>query len=133
MNEQSETVTEMERVLRARGDVAVVTLQAMRSTLQPMLETNITVQQHLTKILERQPQTGTLLNIIADVTTTNVNILRETVEQINQVLSEINTFMDGTGAQVDDAIDNVIAAIKTVSDFHRDLSDDEIKRQIGLQ
>lgn len=106
MNEQSETVTEMERVLRARGDVAVVALQAMRSTLQPMLETNITVQQHLTKILERQPQTGTLLNIIADVTTTNVNILRETVEQINQVLSEINMFMDGTGAQVDDAIDN---------------------------
>lgn len=133
MEQKSETVTEMERVLKARGDVAVVALQSMQTVLQPMLETNITVQQHLTKILERQPQTGTLLNIIADVTTTNVNILRETTQQLHQVLSEINTFMDGTGAQVDDAIDNVIAAIKTVSDFHRGLSDDEIKRQMGLQ
>lgn len=135
MDTKSETKTLIERQLQARGDVAIVALKAMVTALKPMVETNTTVQQHLAKILERQPQTGTLLNIIADVVAGNVTTLSEVVHQSAQVLAEIESFMESVEAdvQVESAIDNVVLAIKSVSDFHRQMDNDEIKKQMGLK
>lgn len=127
-------ITERERFLQARGDVALVALKSLLNTVEPMLNTNSILKDQLDKILERQTQTGTLLHIVGDVISQNVMILRTLKEQSAQTLAEVQSFVEQSGESVtiDTALENVIDAIRRSSVVYESKTDEEIKKLMGL-
>lgn len=134
MNAELETLSSREQFLLARGDVAIVTLQALLAVISPMAQTNRTLQQELNKILAKQAQTGTLLNIVADVTNANVETLNSVETQVADVLKEVEVFTSNSGMElnVDTAVANVVNTVRKCSSSYSSMSDKEIKKLMGL-
>lgn len=134
MNTELETLSSREQFLLARGDVAIVTLQALLAVISPMAQTNRTLQQELNKILAKQAQTGTLLNIVADVTNANVETLNSVETQVADVLKEVEAFTSNSGMElnVDTAVANVVNTVRQCSSSYSSMSDEEIKKLMGL-
>lgn len=126
MNELSE----LERILITRGDTAIVLLKALRNLLAPALATNTTTFEQLSKIQSKQPQgQQTLLSVVTQVAEKNVETLQTAVETIENTLAELDAFVEQTGVDIstDNAIDNIVEAIRNVSDVYTDKTDEEIK------
>lgn len=126
MNELSE----LERILITRGDTAIVLLKALRNLLAPALATNTTTFEQLSKIQAKQPQgQQTLLSVVTQVAEKNVETLQTAVETIENTLAELDAFVEQTGVDIstDNAIDNIVEAIRNVSDVYTDKTDEEIK------
>lgn len=130
-----EQISERERMLIARGDVALTTLQAVLKVIRPALETNSKTAEQLNAILAKQPsQQPTLLSITAQVATQTTATLHSVVETIEQTNAELLAFEQSAGISdtVGDAERNVIDGIRQSSDFYSDKSDEEIRKLVGL-
>lgn len=131
----SET-TELERLLIARGDVAIACLQAVLRGLQPALETNRKTAQQLNSIVAKQPSgsPATILTVTADVVTQTSSTLHEIVSLIDRTNAELNSFVQVAG--IDDTVanaeDNVLTAIRRTSVVYTDKTDEELRKLVRL-
>lgn len=129
-------LSERERVLLVRGDVAVVALRAVLNSLKPAQATNRTTRQQLQSVLAKQPNTGqqTLLSVVTDVTSQMDNTLTTVIATIEQSLNDIGTFSgeDASSDPTDRAVQNVLAGARLSSDFYRDKSDEELRKILGI-
>lgn len=130
-----EQISERERMLIARGDVALVTLQAVLNVIKPAMDTNGKTSNQLNAILAKQPsQQPTLLSITAQVTTQTTATLHSVVDIIEQTRAELTAFEEKAGLAelVGDAEQNVLDGIRQSSDFYSDKSDEELRKLVGL-
>lgn len=123
-----------EQLLIARGDAAIVTLQAMQKLLAPMLDTNQRVSIQLNKLLENQPQAGTLLSVFAESVMQNVETLRVMHNHIADTMAEIDAFVEQIDLPIDTnaAVENIITAIRSSSTAHAEKTPEEVKKLMGL-
>lgn len=130
-----EQISERERMLIARGDVALATLQAVLNVIKPAMDTNGKTSNQLNAILAKQPtQQSTLLSITAQVTTQTTATLHSVVDIIEQTRAELAAFEEQAGLAelVGDAERNVLDGIRQSSDFYSDKSDEELRKLVGL-
>ena len=131
-------LSERERLLIARGDVAIATMQAVLKALLPAYETNSKTAEQLNAINAKTPNSDpskpTLLSITAQVTTKTSAVLLDVIQAIETSNNELRVFAQYAGITdtVSDAEGNIINAIRESSDFYRDTSDDEIRKMVGL-
>lgn len=128
-------ISERERMLIARGDVALATLQAVLKTIRPALDTNSKAAEQLNAILARQPsQQQTMLSITAQVTTQTTATLHSVVELIESTNAELTVFEQSAGIAdtVGDAERNVLEAIRQSSEFYANKSNEELRVLVGL-
>lgn len=129
------TISDKERYLIARGDVAIVALKAVLNLLEPTRETNERTATQLQAVQAKQPQGNvTLLSIVTQVATQTSLSLASATETIKQALNEIDYFSSETEQENSEssAVSNVINAIRQSSEIYANKSDDEIKQIIGL-
>nr|DAW14742.1 MAG TPA: hypothetical protein [Caudoviricetes sp.] len=129
------TISDKERYLIARGDVAIVALKAVLNLLEPTRETNERTATQLQAVQAKQPQGNvTLLSIVTQVATQTSLSLTSATETIKQALHEIDYFSSETEQENSEssAVSNVINAIRQSSEIYANKSDDEIKQIIGL-
>jgi hypothetical protein len=129
------TISDKERYLIARGDVAIVALKAVLNLLEPTRETNERTATQLQAVQAKQPQGNvTLLSIVTQVATQTSLSLASATETIKQALHEIDYFSSETEQENSEssAVSNVINAIRQSSEIYANKSDDEIKQIIGL-
>lgn len=129
------TISDKERYLIARGDVAIVALKAVLNILEPTRDTNERTATQLQAVQAKQPQGNvTLLSIVTQVATQTSLSLASATETIKQALHEIDYFSSETEQENSEssAVSNVINAIRQSSEIYADKSDDEIKQIIGL-
>lgn len=129
------TISDKERYLIARGDVAIVALKAVLNLLEPTRDTNERTATQLQAVQAKQPQGNvTLLSIVTQVATQTSLSLASATETIKQALHEIDYFSSETGQENSEssAVSNVINAIRQSSEIYANKSDDEIKQIIGL-
>lgn len=129
------TISDKERYLIARGDVAIVALKAVLNLLEPTRETNERTATQLQAVQAKQPQGNvTLLSIVTQVATQTSLSLASATETIKQALHEIDYFSSETAQENSEssAVSNVINAIRQSSEIYANKSDDEIKQIIGL-
>lgn len=129
------TISDKERYLIARGDVAIVALKAVLNLLEPTRETNERTATQLQAVQAKQPQGQvTLLSIVTQVATQTSLSLASATETIKQALHEIDYFSSETEQENSEssAVSNVINAIRQSSEIYANKSDDEIKQIIGL-
>lgn len=129
------TISDKERYLIARGDVAVVALKAVLNLLEPTRDTNERTATQLQAVQAKQPQGNvTLLSIVTQVATQTSLSLASATETIKQALHEIDYFSSETEQENSEssAVSNVINAIRQSSEIYANKSDDEIKQIIGL-
>lgn len=129
------TISDKERYLIARGDVAIVALKAVLNLLEPTRDTNERTATQLQAIQAKQPQGNvTLLSIVTQVATQTSLSLASATETIKQALHEIDYFSSETEQENSEssAVSNVINAIRQSSEIYANKSDDEIKQIIGL-
>lgn len=129
------TISDKERYLIARGDVAVVALKAVLNILEPTRDTNERTATQLQAVQAKQPQGNvTLLSIVTQVATQTSLSLASATETIKQALHEIDYFSSETEQENSEssAVSNVINAIRQSSEIYANKSDDEIKQIIGL-
>lgn len=129
------TISDKERYLIARGDVAIVALKAVLNLLEPTRETNERTATQLQAVQAKQPQGNvTLLSIVMQVATQTSLSLASATETIKQALHEIDYFSSETEQENSEssAVSNVINAIRQSSEIYANKSDDEIKQIIGL-
>ena len=129
------TISDKERYLIARGDVAIVALKAVLNTLEPTRDTNERTATQLQAVQAKQPQGNvTLLSIVTQVATQTSLSLTSATETIKQALHEIDYFSSETEQENSEssAVSNVINAIRQSSEIYANKSDDEIKQIIGL-
>ena len=131
-------LSERERLLIARGDVAIATMQAVLKALLPAYETNSKTAEQLTAInataTRGNPSQPTLLSITAQVTTKTSAVLYDVIQAIETSNRELKVFAQYAGIEdtVSDAEGNIVNAIRESSEFYRDKSDDEIRKMVGL-
>ena len=128
-------ISDKERYLIARGDVAIVALKAVLNLLEPTRETNERTATQLQAVQAKQPQGNvTLLSIVTQVATQTSLSLASATETIKQALHEIDYFSSETEQENSEssAVSNVINAIRQSSEIYANKSDDEIKQIIGL-
>lgn len=127
---------EREYVLTARGDIAIISLRAMLNALKPVLETNRLTAERLNEIQAKQPVSDkpTLLAIVAQVSSQNVQVLSDVVTTTQNCLDEIDFLSGRTGVDndPDTALTNLINAIRASSTVHATKTDEEIKKMLGL-
>lgn len=127
---------EREYVLTARGDIAIISLRAMLNALKPVLETNKITAERLNEIQAKQPVSDkpTLLSIVAQVSSQNVQVLSDVVTTTQNCLDEIDFLSGRTGVDndPDTALTNLINAIRASSTVHATKTDEEIKKMLGL-
>ena len=129
------TISDKERYLIARGDVAIVALKAVLNLLEPTRDTNERTATQLQAVQAKQPQGNvTLLSIVTQVATQTSLSLASATETIKQALHEIDYFSSETEQENSEssAVLNVINAIRQSSEIYANKSDDEIKQIIGL-
>lgn len=129
------TISDKERYLIARGDVAIVALKAVLNLLEPTRGTNERTATQLQAVQAKQPQGNvTLLSIVTQVATQTSLSLASATETIKQALHEIDYFSSETEQENSEssAVSNVINAIRQSSEIYANKSDDEIKQIIGL-
>jgi len=129
------TISDKERYLIARGDVAIVALKAVLNLLEPTRDTNERTATQLQAVQAKQPQGNvTLLSIVTQVATQTSLSLASATETIKQALHEIDYFSSETEQENSEssAVSNVINAIRQSSKIYANKSDDEIKQIIGL-
>ena len=129
------TISDKERYLIARGDVAIVALKAGLNILEPTRDTNERTATQLQAVQAKQPQGNvTLLSIVTQVATQTSLSLASATETIKQALHEIDYFSSETEQENSEssAVSNVINAIRQSSEIYANKSDDEIKQIIGL-
>lgn len=129
------TISDKERYLIARGDVAIVALKAILNLLEPTRDTNERTATQLQAVQAKQPQGNvTLLSIVTQVATQTSLSLASATETIKQALHEIDYFSSETEQENSEssAVSNVINAIRQSSEIYANKSDDEIKQIIGL-
>lgn len=129
------TISDKERYLIARGDVAIVALKAVLNLLEPTRDTNERTATQLQVVQAKQPQGNvTLLSIVTQVATQTSLSLASATETIKQALHEIDYFSSETEQENSEssAVSNVINAIRQSSEIYANKSDDEIKQIIGL-
>lgn len=129
------TISDKERYLIARGDVAIVALKAVLNLLEPTRDTNERTATQLQAVQAKQPQGNvTLLSIVTQVATQTSMSLASATETIKQALYEIDYFSSETEQENSEssAVSNVINAIRQSSEIYANKSDDEIKQIIGL-
>lgn len=129
------TISDKERYLIARGDVAIVALKAVLNLLEPTRDTNERTATQLQAVQAKQPQGNvTLLSIVTQVATQTSLSLASATETIKQALHEIDYFSSKTEQENSEssAVSNVINAIRQSSEIYANKSDDEIKQIIGL-
>lgn len=129
------TISDKERYLIARGDVAIVALKAVLNLLEPTRDTNERTATQLQAVQAKQPQGNvTLLSIVTQVATQTSLSLTSATETIKQALYEIDYFSSETKQENSEssAVSNVINAIRQSSEIYANKSDDEIKQIIGL-
>lgn len=129
------TISDKERYLIARGDVAIVALKAVLNILEPTRDTNERTATQLQAVQAKQPQGNvTLLSIVTQVATQTSLSLASATETIKQALHEIDYFSSETKQENSEssAVSNVINAIRQSSEIYANKSDDEIKQIIGL-
>ena len=129
------TISDKERYLIARGDVAIVALKAVLNLLEPTRDTNERTATQLQAVQAKQPQGNvTLLSIVTQVATQTSLSLASATETIKQALHEIDYFSSETEQETSEssAVSNVINAIRQSSEIYANKSDDEIKQIIGL-
>lgn len=129
------TISDKERYLIARGDVAIVALKAVLNLLEPTRDTNERTATQLQAVQAKQPQGNvTLLSIVTQVATQTSLSLTSATETIKQALHEIDYFSRETEQENSEssAVSNVINAIRQSSEIYANKSDDEIKQIIGL-
>lgn len=129
------TISDKERYLIARGDVAIVALKAVLNLLEPTRDTNERTAAQLQTVQAKQPQGNvTLLSIVTQVATQTSLSLASATETIKQALHEIDYFSSETEQENSEssAVSNVINAIRQSSEIYANKSDDEIKQIIGL-
>lgn len=129
------TISDKERYLIARGDVAIVALKAVLNLLEPTRDTNERTATQLQAVQAKQPQGNvTLLSIVTQVATQTSLSLASATETIKQALHEIDYFSSETEQENSEssAVSNVINAIRQSSEIYTNKSDDEIKQIIGL-
>ena len=129
------TISDKERYLIARGDVAIVALKAVLNLLEPTRDTNERTATQLQAVQAKQPQGQvTLLSIVTQVATQTSLSLTSATETIKQALHEIDYFSSETEQENSEssAVSNVINAIRQSSEIYANKSDDEIKQIIGL-
>lgn len=129
------TISDKERYLIARGDVAIVALKAILNILEPTRDTNERTATQLQAVQAKQPQGNvTLLSIVTQVATQTSLSLASATETIKQALHEIDYFSSETEQENSEssAVSNVINAIRQSSEIYANKSDDEIKQIIGL-
>lgn len=129
------TISDKERYLIARGDVAIVALKAVLNLLEPTRDTNERTATQLQAVQAKQPQGNvTLLSIVTQVATQTSLSLTSATETIKQALHEIDYFSSETKQENSEssAVSNVINAIRQSSEIYANKSDDEIKQIIGL-
>lgn len=129
------TISDKERYLIARGDVAIVALKAVLNLLEPTRDTNERTAIQLQAVQAKQPQGNvTLLSIVTQVATQTSLSLASATETIKQALHEIDYFSSETEQENSEssAVSNVINAIRQSSEIYANKSDDEIKQIIGL-
>ena len=129
------TISDKERYLIARGDVAIVALKAVLNLLEPTRDTNERTATQLQAVQAKQPQGNvTLLSIVTQVATQTSLSLASATETIKQALHEIDYFSSETEQENSEssAVSNVINAIRQSSEIYVNKSDDEIKQIIGL-
>ena len=129
------TISDKERYLIARGDVAIVALKAVLNLLEPTRDTNERTATQLQAVQAKQPQSNvTLLSIVTQVATQTSLSLASATETIKQALHEIDYFSSETEQENSEssAVSNVINAIRQSSEIYANKSDDEIKQIIGL-
>lgn len=129
------TISDKERYLIARGDVAIVALKAVLNLLEPTRDTNERTATQLQAVQAKQPQGNvTLLSIVTQVATQTSLSLASATETIKQALHEIDYFSSETEQENSEssAVSNVINAIRQSSEIYANKSDEEIKQIIGL-
>lgn len=129
------TISDKERYLIVRGDVAIVALKAVLNLLEPTRDTNERTATQLQAVQAKQPQGNvTLLSIVTQVATQTSLSLASATETIKQALHEIDYFSSETEQENSEssAVSNVINAIRQSSEIYANKSDDEIKQIIGL-
>lgn len=129
------TISDKERYLIARGDVAIVALKAVLNLLEPTRDTNERTATQLQAVQAKQPQGNvTLLSIVTQVATQTSLSLASATETIKQALHEIDYFSSETEQENSEssAVSNVINAIRQSSEIYANKSDGEIKQIIGL-
>nr|DAT58341.1 MAG TPA: hypothetical protein [Caudoviricetes sp.] len=129
------TISDKERYLIARGDVAIVALKAVLNLLEPTRDTNERTATQLQAVQAKQPQGNvTLLSIVTQVATQTSLSLTSATETIKQALHEIDYFSSETEQENSEssAVSNVINAIRQSSEIYANKSDEEIKQIIGL-
>ena len=129
------TISDKERYLIARGDVAIVALKAILNLLEPTRDTNERTATQLQAVQAKQPQGNvTLLSIVTQVATQTSLSLTSATETIKQALHEIDYFSSETEQENSEssAVSNVINAIRQSSEIYANKSDEEIKQIIGL-
>lgn len=129
------TISDKERYLIARGDVAIVALKAVLNLLEPTRDTNERTATQLQAVQAKQPQGNvTLLSIVTQVATQTSLSLASATETIKRALHEIDYFSSETEQENSEssAVSNVINAIRQSSEIYANKSDDEIKQIIGL-
>lgn len=129
------TISDKERYLIARGDVAIVALKAVLNLLEPTRDTNERTATQLQAVQAKQPQGNvTLLSIVTQVATQTSLSLASATETIKQALHEIDYFSSENEQENSEssAVSNVINAIRQSSEIYANKSDDEIKQIIGL-
>lgn len=130
-----EHISERERMLIARGDVALVTLQAILKAVLPALETNSKTAEQLNAILAKQPSaTPTLLSVTAQVATQTTATLQSVVKLVESTNAELTAFEQSAGIAdtVKDAENNVLEAIRQCSEFYATKTDEELRKLVGL-
>lgn len=126
-------MTDQERQLLARGDIAITMLKAVSHRAEFNLKMiNNTVKQLAALKVPSEDGTPTVLEVTLDV----FEILRDRVQAdigtTNHVLSEVAALTDGLDYSVDKAVDNVIAGIQGESEVYAKMDVDKIKEILNL-
>lgn len=131
-----EELSERERTLLVRGDVAMSVLKAVLNQLTPANATALNTVQQLKKVAEKSPTTGqpTLLSVVTQVNEQMQSTLNEVITFVELALKNIDEF---TGEEFTDelakrSVANVLAGARISSESLSDKSDEELKQILGL-
>ena len=121
-----------------RGDLAMTALRAVRGSAQQGQVRLLTVVERLQKLnmpMETQDGKPTVGRILMDELAIINETLTNAFSTADSTLKELDAFYEqyqfGTGS-VEESIDKVISKIKLTNPKYAKMSDDEVKKELGL-
>lgn len=121
-----------------RGDVAMTALRAVRGSAQQGQVRLLTVVERLQKLnmpMETQDGKPTVGRILMDELAIINETLTNAFSTADSTLKELDALYEqyqfGTGS-VEESIDKVISKIKLTNPKYAKMSDDEVKKELGL-